>query len=224
MRKRTSAAAKSFSMGAVSTSGRLLLSGVPLSSHSDPPDIGALSLPPFTMAGGDQSPTPQRDRPTGGALRQMLSSMVSVAERLAVLAQAKRVDELTELATLIDAETGPLEGELRDEVWANTSKVDRFLSRISRCMDQGDIQGAAQSMIKLSTHAVHRHAKSREQFFTVGRGSGAQETNTAAERTALQVQTALDSVIPEVKQYFHDLAEADADQQVSASVASITDD
>jgi len=143
----------------------------------------------------------------------MLSTMLSVAERLAVLSQAKCTDELTELAKTIESDTEPLEGEVRESIWSNTRKEERLLARISRCMDQGDIQGATQTMLKLSTHAVHRHARVREQFFTVGRGAGGVDKHNPAEECCTNVETALDAVIPDIKKYFSDLASADADQQ-----------
>ena len=123
--------------------------------------------------------------------------MVSVAERLAVLAQSKRSDELTELANRLDTHGEVLGGEVREEVWGNTAREDRLLARISRCMDQGDIQGAAGGTLKLSTHALHRHTKAREQFFTVGRGAGGGADYTEAEEWCLQVEQGLDAVLPE---------------------------
>ena len=162
-----------------------------------------------------QSPKDIRPMPNGPQqLRPLLTEMVSVAERLAVLSQSKRVDELTAIANRFDtsAPSWP-DGDLREEVWQNTAREERLLSRVSKCMDQGDIQGAAQATLKLATHALHRHAKARKQFFSVGRGAGVINDYSEAEEACLCVEAALDSVIPEVKNYFSHLASADADQQ-----------
>ena len=154
-------------------------------------------MPPEPPREGTPQEGTPRDAPDGEQLRVMLSTMVSVAERLAVLAQSTRSDELTELANRLDNHPQALEGNVREEVWANTVKEDKLLARISRSMDQGDIQSAAGGTLKLSTHALHRHSKAREQFFTVGRGAGGGTDYTEAEQWCLDVEKALDAVIPE---------------------------